>query len=230
MTDEMKHVTERSPEQVAKWLECEHTKFTLGQIHTLTRVASMVDIQPSKYKTTSVFHLRGALRLMFDDGDDRCHALLTMASPEEALQRLKDEAAEQLAKKGLQLDNRSLNTVYLSGDYKDSSVPAPGPVSGPRGSSRGSSSRGGEDHHRERAKDGVKFSTKATHSGFKLYAVNPSVRKEGGDGYAGMQAILKFPGITFVEWAKGDYGVNHLNWDINRNCIKVIPVDEEFSG
>ena len=136
-----------------------------------------------------------------------------------------------MAKKGLILDNRSLNTVYLSGDYKDSSVPAPGPVSGPRGSkSARDKATSDADHHRERAKDGVKFSTKATHAGYKLYAVKPDVRKEGGDGYAGMQAILKSPGITFEEWAKGNYGVNHLNWDLNRNCIKAIPVDEEFSG
>lgn len=230
MTEEMKHVKIRSPEEVTQYLECDQTKFTLGQIHTLTRVASMVDIQPSKYKITSIFHLRGALRLLFDDGDKYCHTLLTMADPNEALQRLKDDAIEQLAKKGLTLDNRSLNTVYSSGDYKDVSADSPTPISGPRGSkSARDKASSGEDYHRQRAKDGVKFSTKATHNGFKLYALKPEVRAEGKEGYAGMQAIVKSPGITFEEWAKGEYGVNHLNWDLNRNCIKAVPVDEEFS-
>ena len=238
MNDVLSHVKIRSKEEVDRWLKTESTKFTLSQIHTLTCVASMVDVKGSKYKTTAIFHLQGSLRVLFDDGDLYCYNLLTMADPEEALALLKKDVAEALEKKGLKVDNRTMNTVYLSGSHKETSVPLPEPFSGPRSlqnrknrmttDTETKEKPAAVDRHRELNKDGSKFSTKATHEGYKLYAVKPSVRQEGKEGYDGMAAIVAEQGIMFEEWVKANHGNNHLNWDINREAIVTVPKDEEF--
>lgn len=84
------------------------------------------------------------------------------------------------------------------------------------------------NRHREMNKAGDKFSTKATHEGYKLYAVKPEVRKEGKEGYEGMQAIVASQGISFEDWAALGHGMNHLNWDLNRGAVAAVPAGEDF--
>jgi hypothetical protein len=242
MNDNLSHVTIRTKEEVDQWLATEKTKFTLNQIHTLTRIAAMVEVSPTKYKTTAIFHLRMVLRVLFDDGDTYCYNLLSMSDPEEALKKLKVDLEAALSKKGLKLDNRSLNTVYLSGSHKETSVPLPEPFSGPRSLQNrknkmsdadtkdavATAAKATTDYTRALAKNGVSFSARATHPGYKLYAIKPNVRAAGAEGYPGMAAIVAEQGILFEEWAKKDLGLNHLNWDINRGAVVTVPKDEEF--
>lgn len=242
MNDMLSHVKIRTKQEVDQYLASEKTKFTLNQIHTLTTVASMVDIKGSKYKTTSIFHLKTVLRILFADGDTYCYELLTMDDPELALSRLKEDIQEELSKKGLTIDNRTLNTVYLSGSHKETSVPQPEPFSGPRSLQNRknkmsdaetkdevkTAAKATVDYHRALAKNGTSFSARATHSGHKLYSVNPEVRAAGSEGHAGIAAIHAAPGIAFDEWVKAEHGLNHLNWDINRGAVVAVPDDEEF--
>ena len=73
------------------------------------------------------------------------------------------------------------------------------------------------------------FSMKATHPGKTLTVVDGKARKSGG-GVAGLEYIRSNPGITFEDWAAQGFGLDHLNWDINRGWVILGDANDDGLG
>lgn len=240
---EVKDQTEKSLSDNAMHHACEKTRFTLSQINTLVAVATQLEVKHSKYKTTSIYNLFCAIRRIFPEPQKYLYDLLVDSTPEASLEKLKADLTVHLSSLGQTLDPRSENTVYGDGAHLETAHKPSVPFSGPRSlqQSKGRNMtdateaptkekavKEAVDYHRAMAKNGTNFSARATHAGFKLYALGTNPRKADDEGFPGMQAVLDNQGITFEDWTDLGHGLNHLNWDINRKAVTTVAADEAF--